>query len=77
MACGQGAENTVEKKKADAKIGIHVAGVVDAVMVNIVKAPGASKPAVDQRHASHPEIAEVHGIVKKAERQERPDNEVA
>ena len=77
MAGGQGAEDPVEKEKGDAKIRIHVTRAVNAVMMNIVKAPGASEPAVDQGHASHPEIAEVHGIVEKAECEERPDNEVA
>jgi hypothetical protein len=45
-------------------------------MMNVVKAPGASKPAVDQGHASHPEIAEVHGIVEKAESEKRPSHKV-
>src|SRR4029077_19786288 len=77
MAGGQGPEDPVEKKEADAKIGIHVARAVNAVMMNIVKAPCASEPAVDQGHTSHPEISEVHGIVEKTEGQERPDDEVA
>jgi hypothetical protein len=47
MSGGQGAEDPVEEEKADAKIGIHMAGCVNAVMMNIVKTPGASEPAVD------------------------------
>jgi len=77
MAGGQGAEDLVEKEKADAKIGIHVSRAVNAVMMNIVKAPGTPEPVIDQWHTSHPEIAEVHGIVEKAEGEERPDNDVA
>jgi len=77
VARGQGAENAVEKKKTDAKIGIHVAGAINAVMMNVVKAPGASKPAVDQGHASHPEFADVHGVVEKAESEKRPSHKVA
>lgn len=77
MASGQSAEDAIEEEKADAKIGIHVSRAVDAVMMNIVKAPCAAEPAIDQRHACHPEIAKMHGIVKKAEGEERPDNEVA
>jgi hypothetical protein len=76
VAGGQRAENAVEKKKADAKIGVHAAGAIDAVMMNVVKAPGASKPSVDQGRASHPEIADVHGIVEKAEGEKRPNHKV-
>src|ERR1700752_1062833 len=47
------------------------------MMMNIVKASGAPEPATDQRHTSHPEIMEMHGIVEKAESEEGPDNEVA
>src|SRR6266436_4982109 len=77
MSGRQGAEDAVEKEKGDAKIGIHMARCVNAVMMNIVKTPGAPEPAIDQRHAGHPEIAKVHGVVEKTEGEERPDHEVA
>jgi hypothetical protein len=77
VAAGQRAENTVKEKETDPEIGIHVAGAINAVMMNVVEASGASKPAVDQGHASHPEIADVHGVVEKAESKKRPSHKVA
>jgi len=72
----QRSENTIEEKKTDAKVYVHPAGIVQAVVVDIVKTPGASKPNVHYGQSSHPGIAQVHGVMKKAEREERPDNEV-
>lgn len=56
MADGERAEDTVKKKKSDAKVAVHASLRVDRVMMNVVKAAGGEKPATKERVMRHPEI---------------------
>src|SRR5262249_60869295 len=69
------AENAVKKEKADAEIRVHAPVRVDGVMMNVVQAARSKEPMFEERMASHPEIRQVHTVVKIVEGEDGPGDE--
>ena len=65
-------EQTIKEKESNAEVLVHEPFVVESPVMDVVSFPGGDKPAPEAGIALHPEIVDVHPIVKITEHEEAP-----
>lgn len=74
VAAGEGAEEAIEEVEADAKVAVETALLVERTMMDVAEAASAEKPGAHDGSASHPEVGQMHAVMKVSEHQDGPSD---